>query len=152
MLADVKRRRASGIAVLTAAMVAAACARRTPVVAVGALGGGLDAFLAAHRLGAEQAIRVDEVARTGAASYHLVQAHGSERPHRHVTHDLTVVVLRGRGTLVLDATRLTLAAGDAVLIPRGVRHWFANGGGRSVAVALVAFTPPLDAPDNQPAD
>src|SRR5262245_13697890 len=119
---------------------------------VGTLDEGLDAFLAAHRPAAGQEIRVDEVARTPSASYHLVQATGRERPHRHVAHDLTVVVLRGHGTLTIDTARVTLTAGDAVLIRRGVPHWFANEGGHSPAVALATFTPPLDAPDNQPVE
>ena len=85
------------------------------------------------------------------ASYHLVQVRGSERPHRHIAHDLTVFVLRGQGTLTLGEVRRALAAGDAAVIPRGAVHWFANGG-RAPALALVVFTPPLDAPDTVPAE
>ena len=124
-----------------------ACAARTPHVEVGPLAAGLDAFLATHPLAEGQAIRVDEVGRTPAASYHVVQIRGSERPHRHLAHDLTVVVLRGRGTLTLAGRTVELVAGDAAVIPRGEAHWFARRG-RAPAVALVTFTPPLDAPDS----
>ena len=127
----------------------AACTRRTPRTAVGALAPGLDGFVAAHPLASGQAIRIDEVGRTAGASFHLVQARGSETPHRHAAHDLTVVVLRGQGTLTLEGARLVLAAGDVVVVPRGAAHWFANEG-RPDALALVAIAPPLDAPDVVP--
>jgi len=136
-----------------AAMLAAllaGCATRPPHVPFGALTDGVDAFVAAHPLAAEQAIRADEVGRTASASYHVVQVRGSESPHRHVAHDLTVFVLRGQGMLTLEETRQALAAGDAAVIPRGAVHWFANGG-REPALALVVFAPPLDAPDTVPA-
>jgi quercetin dioxygenase-like cupin family protein len=135
---------------LVAVVGLVACAARpAPRVTVGALADGLAAFLAAHPRG-ERPIRVDEVARTPGASYHLVQAAESESPHRHVTHDLTVVVLRGRGRLTLGEATIPMGAGDAVLVPRNVVHWFAPAGGAD-AVALAVFTPPLDAPDNVPA-
>lgn len=120
-------------------------------MAVGPLAAGLDDFLAAHPTAPDQATRVDEVARTASASYHVVQARGSERPHRHVQHDLTVVVLRGRGTLTLGTSRLPLVAGDTALIPRATVHWFAVEDA-SAAVALAIFSPPLVAPDSEPAD
>ncbi len=79
-----------------------------------------------------------------------MQVQGRERPHRHTTHDLTVDVLQGRGTLRGDgAPPIALAAGDTVVIPRGAVHWFARDG-HSAAVALVAFAPPLDATDSVP--
>jgi|SRR5581483_4081088 len=127
-----------------------ACAARAPRVPFGALGDGLDPFLAAHQLGDGQAIRADEVGRTATASYHLVQARGAEHPHRHAVHDLTVVVLRGRGTLTLAGAGVPLAAGDAAVVPRNTVHWFAPDSGR--AIALVVFAPPLDAPDVVPAE
>jgi mannose-6-phosphate isomerase-like protein (cupin superfamily) len=127
-----------------------ACMPRTPRVTLAPLAGGLDAFVAAHPLAADRPLRVDEVGRTPGGSYHLVQIQGSETPHRHVKHDLTILVLRGRGTLTLGDERFALAAGDAAVIPRGVPHWFANTGGSAAAVALVVYTPPLDAPDVVP--
>jgi len=99
---------------------------------------------------ADENIRADPVARTETASYHVVQVHDREAPHRHTAHDLTVFVLRGRGTLFLGHRRIRLRAGDAVLIPRGTAHSFVNEG-RGRAVTLAVFTPPLDAPDAVPA-
>lgn len=132
-------------------LLVTACAARPVRVPFGALAPGLDAFLAAHPPAPGQAIRVDEVGRTASASYHLVQARGSEAPHRHLAHDLTVTVLRGGGTLVLDGRALPLAAGDVAVVPRGAAHWFRHEG-RETALALAVFAPPLDAPDSVPLD
>jgi quercetin dioxygenase-like cupin family protein len=136
---------------LVAAVVAVGCATRTPtpLVAVGVVAPGLDAFLAAHPPAEGQAIRVDRVAESAAASWYVVQARGPESPHRHRTHDLTVVVLRGTGTLTLGEARHRMAPGDVALVPRDVPHWFAPDAG-TTAVALTTFTPALDAPDVDP--
>ena len=40
--------------------------------------------------------------------------------------------------------------GDVVLVPRGRVHSFTRGG-TTPAVTFVTFTPPLDAPDSEPA-
>ena len=109
----------------------------------------LDQFLASHKLADEGGIRVDQIGRAEGASYHLVQVLGSERPHRHEAHDLTVFVLRGHGVLTRLAGPTALAEGDAAVVPRGEPHWFASEGAFP-AVALVVFSPPLDAPDAVP--
>lgn len=133
------------------ATLATACGARAPQLVVGAGPGDLRTFLATHPPASEQEIRADEIGRTATASYHVVQVQGAERPHLHAKHDLTVVVLAGRGTLRRDgAAPLALAAGDAVAIPRGQVHWFTREG-REPAVAFVTFSPPLDAPDTVPA-
>jgi mannose-6-phosphate isomerase-like protein (cupin superfamily) len=139
--------RAILVALLSGAL---ACAQRTPRVDLPPLAGGTEAFVAAHPLAAGENIRVDEVGRMPSASYHLVQVRCGESPHRHETHDLTVHVLAGHGTLDLGARRLTLDTGDVAVIPRGEVHWFTNRG-RGNALALVVFSPPLDAPDSVPA-
>ncbi len=130
-------------------LIASGCAIRRPPVVAGAVPGGLEAFLATHPLGAGQALRADEVARTPAASYHIVQVRGAESPHRHRSHDLTAFVLRGEGVLTLDGTQTPLHPGDAAVISRGRVHWFARRG-EATAVTLAVFTPALDAPDSVP--
>jgi quercetin dioxygenase-like cupin family protein len=140
------------------AAVAAACGPARPAVPadvastlyVGALRHGIDRFLAGHALAPDAEIRADEVGRSEAASLHLVQVRGRERPHRHERHDLIVHVLRGAGVLHLASERLPMRAGDVALVRRGVAHWFAADPG-AVAVALVTFAPPLDGPDSTPA-
>jgi quercetin dioxygenase-like cupin family protein len=134
---------------VAAAVGLAGCAARQPRIVVPPLDGGLDAFVAAHPLAPEQNIRADEVARTAGATYHVVQVRAGEVPHRHLAHDMTVLVLEGSGTLMLDDVRVPMRAGDVAVVARGRPHWFTNGE-HSPAVALVAFTPPLDAPDAAP--
>jgi quercetin dioxygenase-like cupin family protein len=104
-----------------------------------------------HPLAAGANIRADEIARSAGVSVHLIQVRGGEAPHRHVTHDLSVTVLRGEGILRLAGAAQTLRAGDVAVVPRGATHWFTRGGA-DVAVALAVFSPPLDAPDTVPAD
>jgi mannose-6-phosphate isomerase-like protein (cupin superfamily) len=134
---------------VAASLVASACSRRpTPVVA-GAIPEGLDVFLAAHPLAAGQPVRADEIGRSTAASWHIVQIARSETPHRHRLHDLSVFMLRGEGVLTLDGRRIPLRAGDASLVARDHPHWFARGGSEP-AVTLAVFSPPLDAPDLVP--
>jgi mannose-6-phosphate isomerase-like protein (cupin superfamily) len=139
----------TGAVLLIAGLVAGACSRRPSPVVAGALPEGLDAFVAAHPLAAGQPLRADEIGRTPAASWHVVQVATAEAPHRHRTHDLAVFVLRGEGVLTLDGRRIPLRAGDAALVARDRVHWFARGGPQT-AVTLAVFTPALDAPDLVP--
>ncbi len=126
------------------------CAARAPRALVGDAANGLDAFLAAHARRADEPIHADRIARTDGASYHVVQIARGEPPHRHRQHDLTVVVLRGRGTSHVGDATTAVAPGDTIAIPRGTVHWFTNDGS-SDAVTLAVFSPPLDAPDSEPA-
>jgi quercetin dioxygenase-like cupin family protein len=139
-----------GLVVMIA--LAAACARSTaPQVVTTASATTVDELLAARPLAPDVNIRADEIARIAGASVHLVQVRTGEMPHRHVSHDLVVHVVRGRGVFTLDGHRRAMAAGDVAVIPRGAVHWFTNGGS-DVAVTIVTFTPPLDAPDTVPVD
>ena len=110
----------------------------------------LDGFLATHRLSPGEELRADEVGRTATATYHVVQVARREEPHRHLAHDLTLLVLRGRGVLVIGDVRFAVREGDAAVIPRATPHAFVNDG-RVAAVTLAVFSPPLDAPDRVPA-
>ena len=137
---------------LSALLLAAACGRApSPVVVLPEAERPVDELEAAHPIAATANIRVDELMRTDALSIHLVQVRGGERPHRHAQHDLVVCVLRGEGLLTMGGTQRGLHAGDVAVVPRGTPHWFVNSG-RGVATALVAFAPPLDAPDSVPLD
>ena len=110
----------------------------------------VDRLCRAHPIADDANIRADLLARSDAASIHLVQVRGAEAPHRHAVHDLAVTVLRGEGTLRLGDTVQTVRAGDVTLVPRGVVHWFTRTGAET-AVTVAVFSPPLDAPDFVPA-
>ncbi|HWP60518.1 MAG TPA: cupin domain-containing protein [Candidatus Acidoferrales bacterium] len=109
----------------------------------------LEQILAKNPLAPDENIKVVTLGEGETVSHHLVQIRDREPPHIHKVHDLTVVVLRGRGYLMLDGKRLELAAGDALYVPRGVPHYFVNES-REVAVALVVFSPPFDGKDTIP--
>jgi quercetin dioxygenase-like cupin family protein len=123
---------------------------RPPGLMIGALRHGLAPYLAAHPLPSSAEIRADLIERTSGASLHTVKVRGRERPHRHLEHDLVVYVLPGEGVLTVEEARIPLGAGDAVAVERGATHWFASAAG-TMAVALITFAPPLDAPDFVPA-
>jgi len=125
-----------------------ACAARRPRVA--GVMPDLDGFLAAHHLAPGEPLRADEVGRTATASYHIVQVVRGEEPHRHMVHDLTLVVLRGPCVIVIGSERFAVRDGDAAVIPRATAHALVNEG-RVPAVTLAIFNPPLDAPDRVPA-
>jgi quercetin dioxygenase-like cupin family protein len=83
------------------------------------------------------------------ASLHLVRIADREQPHVHERYDLTVLLLRGKGTLHLNGRALPMRAGDASFIPKGTPHFFVNQG-TDPAAALVSFAPAFDGPDQQP--
>lgn len=136
---------------LFATIAAIACS--SPRVQVVGYAGSttLEELLRRRPMAAGTNIRADEIDRTTAASVHLVQVQGGETPHRHVHHDLAITVMRGAGVLTLDGLARPMEAGDVAVIPRGSAHYFVRSG-KSPAVALVVFAPPLDAPDSVPVD
>jgi len=137
------------IALLLAALVSG-CVARPPQVVTRDGAWPLNDLLRQYPIEAGANIRADMIARTPASSVHLVQIRGGETPHRHMMHDLTVTLLRGEGRVTIDGAARTLVAGDVVVIPRGVAHFFVNTG-RDIAVSFAVYAPPMDAPDTVPA-
>ncbi|OGH62862.1 MAG: hypothetical protein A3G34_16665 [Candidatus Lindowbacteria bacterium RIFCSPLOWO2_12_FULL_62_27] len=133
-------------------LVLAACATTTAALNLH-LGGqviDLGRFLKDHPLAPQQNIRVDLIGTGETSSVHVVQVRDSEAPHVHANHDLRVVVLRGRGTLVIGHRKIRAGVGSVFEIERGTRHYFVNAGPRPAA-ALATFTPPYDGSDMAPA-
>jgi mannose-6-phosphate isomerase-like protein (cupin superfamily) len=62
-----------------------------------------------------------------------------------------VVMVKGRGYLMMDNRRIDLSAGDIVYIPRGAVHYFVNTAAEP-AVAFVIFAPPFDGKDTVPVE
>jgi mannose-6-phosphate isomerase-like protein (cupin superfamily) len=81
--------------------------------------------------------------------HHVVQIRERESPHMHKAHDATVMIVRGRGYLVMDTRRINLTAGDITHIPRGVPHYYVNTD-LEPSVAFVIYAPPFDGKDNIP--
>ena len=83
------------------------------------------------------------------ATFEILEVEVAEHPHVHETHDLTVVILGGSGTLVAEGRRYRLRPGDVTHIARGRPHHFHPDGGKLVK-GLVIFTPRLEARDWKP--
>lgn len=80
------------------------------------------------------------------ATFQLIEARVAERPHVHQSHDLTVVLLRGRGVLRVEGREYAMAAGDVVHVGHGRLHYF-HPAGSDPAIALAIFSPRLSSPD-----
>jgi mannose-6-phosphate isomerase-like protein (cupin superfamily) len=93
-------------------------------------------------------LRIADAGRSDTLSNHIVVVRSRELPHRHVLHDSTVILLEGRGTMVIGKERKRVRPGAVFFIPRGTVHHFANGA-KSPSVALVVFSPPFDGKDRE---
>jgi mannose-6-phosphate isomerase-like protein (cupin superfamily) len=105
--------------------------------------------LAENPLGANENVKIMTLGQGQTMSHHMVQIRDGESPHMHKTHDGTVVLIRGKGYLMMDNRRIELSAGDMAHIPRGAVHYFVNTAGEPAA-AFVVFSPPFDGKDVVP--
>jgi len=109
----------------------------------------LQALLDTAPLAEGENIKALLLGRTQALSYHLVQVRDRERPHVHAAHDLTMTLLRGKGTFYIQGAAFELRVGDVAVVPRGTPHYFVNADS-APAVAFVTFAPPYDGTDQAP--
>jgi mannose-6-phosphate isomerase-like protein (cupin superfamily) len=109
----------------------------------------VEKIVADNPLGANENIKVTTVAQGESVSHHIVQIRDRESPHIHKIHDGTVVMMRGRGYLMMENRRMDLSVGDVVYIPRGVLHYYVNSASEPT-VAFVIFSPPFDGKDTIP--
>jgi len=82
------------------------------------------------------------------ATFQLLEIAVAEPPHAHDEHDLTIVLLKGSGTLFLGGHPYTMRAGDVTHIAPGVAHHF-HPSRSEVCVGLAFFTPRLAGPDRR---
>jgi mannose-6-phosphate isomerase-like protein (cupin superfamily) len=111
----------------------------------------IEKVLAENPLGAGESIKITTLGQGQGVSHHVVQVRDREKPHMHKIHDGTVVMVKGRGYLMMDNRRIDLSAGDIVYIPRGAVHYFVNTAAEP-AVAFVIFAPPFDGKDTVPVE
>ncbi|MBI5049073.1 MAG: cupin domain-containing protein [Deltaproteobacteria bacterium] len=97
-------------------------------------------------IGKNENIKATPLFKNEAASHFIIQIRDREKPHIHETHDLTVMVKKGKGVLHLGKDDLRMRRGDIAFIPRGVLHYFVNTGS-APSVAYVIFTPMYDGKD-----
>ena len=105
--------------------------------------------LAENPLGASENIKITNLGQGQGVSHHIVQVRDRELPHMHKAHDGTVVMMKGRGYLIIEDRRIDLSVGDVVYIPRGAVHYYVNSASEPT-VAFVTFSPPFDGKDNIP--
>ena len=110
----------------------------------------VEKIVAENPLVANDNIKVTTVGQGESVSHHVVQVRDHEAPHMHKIHDGTVIMMRGRGYLMMENRRMDLSVGDVVYIPRGVVHYYVNNASEPT-VAFVIFSPPFDGKDTIPA-
>ncbi len=81
------------------------------------------------------------------ATMQLLETDRPEDPHVHERHDLTVVLLEGRGTVIVEGRRHPMRAGDVVHVGRGAVHALQPEG---KVIGLAIFTPRLERADYRP--
>lgn len=98
-----------------------------------------DKLLDDNPLGPNENIRAVSLRRGSHSAHLLVQVRDREPPHYHADSDITVLMVRGAGTMHVGTQVLATRAGDTVFIPRGVPHYFVNRG-PAPAAALVTYS------------
>src|ERR1700747_1140227 len=78
----------------------------------------VEKIVAENPLVANDNIKVTTVGQGESVSHHVVQVRDREAPHMHKIHDGTVIMMRGRGYLMMENRRMDLSVGDVVYIPR----------------------------------
>lgn len=111
----------------------------------------IDSVLKQNQLRPDENIKSVLLRKTDAVSVHLIQIRRAEKPHVHMTHDLTVFLKTGKGRLHLNGQVIELSEGDAAFIPSGAPHHFENTGAEP-AVGIGIFAPPYDGRDTAPVD
>ena len=109
----------------------------------------VEKIVAENPLGANENIKITTLGQGESVSHHVIQVRDRENPHIHKTHDGTVVMMKGRGYLMMENRRIELSVSDVVYIPRGVVHHYVNTGSEPT-VAFVTFSPPFDGKDTIP--
>jgi quercetin dioxygenase-like cupin family protein len=105
-----------------------------------------EAIVRDNPLGPEENINGVLLLKQPDVSHFLVQIRNREQPHIHQTHDATIVMLRGRGRLVVKDQIMIAREGDVLFIPRGTPHYYVNDG-PAPTVVLAIFTPAYDGKD-----
>ena len=140
---------------LAGAALAAAPAPAPPVLDALFPSGRLTLPLAAlaekYPLAPGKDFQVSLVGQDAHSSHHVVWIVDREVPHRHDTHDLFVVMLRGHGTMRLGVEERPVGEGSILYVPRGTPHAFRNESG-APALAYAVYSPAFDGVDRVPVE
>lgn len=91
-------------------------------------------------------IALQPIASDGDESKFYIRLQGSEQPHYHDDHDLTVEVLTGTAVIHFKESSQSVKAGDTIVIKKGTYHWAENTGAEA-SVVIGTFTPKLQGKD-----
>jgi len=98
-----------------------------------------------------QNIAVSHLTQNAYSSTHLIRIKGSEKPHYHDQHDLTVTILSGETILHFRDHEVILYQGDVIHIPKGTYHWAENIDSKA-SVVFATFSPAFRGLDRRLAD
>lgn len=104
-------------------------------------------LLAARPINADEPFLPLTLTTSREFSAHVLQFNSGEARHVHRVHDLTIIVHRGTGEVVIDDRPRSARPGDVFHVPRGVPHSVENRGHEPL-VTINIFTPPFDGKDN----
>jgi len=93
-------------------------------------------------------IAVTHLTQDSYSSTHLIRIKGSEKPHYHDTHNLTVTILSGESIIHFRDHEVLLSQGDVVHIPKGIYHWAENIDSEA-SVVFALFSPPFKGKDKR---
>jgi len=93
-------------------------------------------------------IALKHLSRNEQSSTHLIRIKGSEKPHYHDTHNLTVTILEGDSIIHFKDQNISLHQGDVVYIPKGTYHWAENIDSEA-SVVFAVFSPAYKGKDNR---
>ncbi len=110
----------------------------------------LDLPAEAAVLSAGKPIEARDLCALPGATLHLLLVRGEEQPHEHPDQDLIVVLLRGKGSMLLGSGVHPVQAGDVIVVERGAKHAFQNRTPEG-SLALVVRVPP-STPSSTPAE
>ncbi len=136
------------ISLLTLALLLASCAAKPSIELIEAKG-IVDITWSEEEMAKDIAVRMLD--RTENVSTHVIRLQGSESPHFHDKHDLSVTFISGDGAIHFQDRTVYLTPGDIIFIPKGTYHWAENRGeGPSLVYAI--FSPPFDGKDRRRAE
>lgn len=93
-------------------------------------------------------IAVHHLSQGSYSSTHLIRIKGSEKPHYHDTHDLTVTIIEGESIIHFRDHEVVLYQGDVIHIPKGTYHWAENIDSKA-SVVFALFSPSFKGKDKR---
>lgn len=111
----------------------------------------LSEILLSPEMKSKENIVIGSLYSSESVSHHISRIRDRETLHTHDAHDMTVVMMSGKGNFVIGEHTIKMEHGNVAYVPRKLKHKFINTG-KEPAVALVIFTPAFDGKDRVSVD